>query len=73
MDLIIMADGIAILWDDVIALFCLNLNFGRCYTNMTMDCHQVVLMADVICHNIFSIVGREDHKHRQIPSASYMG
>ena len=49
-NLIIMADVIAILWADVIALFCLNLNFGRCYANMTMDCHGVVLMADVICH-----------------------
>ena len=45
-----MADVIAILWADVVTLFCLNLNFGRCYANMTMDCHYVVLMADVICH-----------------------
>ena len=39
-----MVDVIATLWADVITLFCLNLNFGRCYANMTMDCHYVVLM-----------------------------
>ena len=42
-----MADVNAILGADVITFFCLNLNFGRCYANMTMDCHYV-LMADVI-------------------------
>ena len=35
-----MADVIAILWADVIALFLFKFKFcGRCYANMTMECH----------------------------------
>ena len=45
-----MADVIAILWADVITPLLFKFKFGRCYANMTMDCHYVVLMADVICH-----------------------
>ena len=47
-----MADVIVIFWADVIALFFLFKFeiFGRCYVNMTMDCHCFVLMADVIYH-----------------------
>ena len=38
--LIIMADVIDIFWADVIALFLFKYEiFGRCYANMTMDCH----------------------------------